>query len=42
MSLKAGTAVMKEMNMIMQFCFVMEIQESERPILGNKDEPRGI
>jgi len=26
----------------MQSCFAMEIQGSERPILGNKDEPRGI
>jgi len=33
---------MKELDTIMQSCFAMEIQGSERPILGNKDEPRGI
>ena len=25
-----------------QFCFVMEIRESARLILGNKDELRGV
>ena len=41
MNLEAGTPVMKEVDAIMQFCFAMEIQGSERHILGEKGEPRG-
>ena len=41
-SLGHGTPVLKEVNTIMQFCSAMEVQGSERPILGNKDELRGI
>ena len=31
-----------EVNLMTQFCFVMEIRGSARLILGSKDEPRGI
>jgi len=32
--------VVGDVDPIMRFCFVMEIQELARPFLGNTDEPR--
>src|SRR5437588_9929226 len=42
MNLEAGAPVGTGVNLIAGFYFVMEIRESERLLLGNKDEPGGM
>ena len=40
--LRAGAVGVREINLIWEFCFAMEIRVLAKLTLGNSDEPKGV